>query len=246
MKNSISTPINDYREELKRLLNINDLELDNMFKSTLYSFKKQLEKITGENFIDSLMKLDYNKLVIFNKDEDILNDIVYEHDIYEKNINEKKNCFVCLCGKTHLKNLHLFSHSKLEENQFVIGSSCIIQVSKLQNAYKDNISLCQKLQDFVNDLTTAERLNAYKSCYKCGERCIRKDTNYKLEHMHNYCRSCLLGKSNNFIKCSDCDDKVILASQPLPHDKNKFKEICGKCWHYQNKNKGWYKKKYNI
>ena len=243
---SISTPINDYREELKRLLKINDAELDNMFKSTLYSLKKNLEKITGENFIDSLMNLDYKELVIFNKHEDNLNLTAFQHDIYEKNINENKNCFLCLCGKSHLKKLHLFSHTKLIENQLIIGSSCIVQVSKLQKAYFDNLNLCKKLQGLVDDLTTAERLNAYKSCYKCGDLCIRKDTDYKLEHMHNYCRPCLLGKNNNFIKCSNCDDKVIMASQPLPYDKNKFREICGMCWHRQNKNKIWYKNKYKL
>lgn len=241
--------IEKYKEELKILLNISEEELDKKFKSTLYSFKKNMEEINGDNFINSLMKLNYCEMVEYDKDEDSIHTIIDKHFIYDKNVNNNKDCFLCLCGKSHLKNLHLFNHSDLNGNQLIIGSSCIKQVCKLQDAYTENQILTQKLNQINGDVKLAEKMKVYKPCYKCQDLCINKNTNYKYEHMNNYCRDCLKGKLHNFIKCTRCDIKVIPASQPLPSYNNenndKFKEICGKCWHQVNENEPWYKKKYN-
>lgn len=236
--------VEKYKQELKTLLNLSDDELDKKFKSTLYSFKKNMEDINGDTFINSLMKLDYNEMVEYEKDEDSVQGIAQSNQIYDKNVDDNKDCFLCLCGKSHLKNLHLFRHDDLDE-QLIIGSSCIKQVGRLQDAYTENQILKNKLDELMGDVKNAEKMKNYKPCYRCGDLCINKDTNYKYEHMNNYCRDCLVGKKHNFIKCTMCHIKVIPASQPLPYDKNKFKEICGKCWHKTNENKEWYKKKYN-
>ena len=242
---TLSTDIEKYKSELKILLIISEEELNKKFKSTLYSFKRNMEEINGDSFIKSLMKLDYNKMIEYNKDEDSVQHLASTHWIYDKNVDENKDCFLCLCGKSHLKNLHLFKHEDLNASSLIIGSSCIKQVCSLQEAYNENQSLIQKLSELMCGVKLSERMKHFKSCYKCQDLCISKDTDYKFEHMNNYCRDCLVGKKHNFIKCSMCDIKVIPASQPLPYDSNKFKEICGKCWHKVNENKEWYKKKYN-
>tara|TARA_R110002153_G_scaffold151087_2_gene302533 strand:- start:2822 stop:3568 length:747 start_codon:yes stop_codon:yes gene_type:complete len=239
-----SESVEKYKKELISLLNISEQELNAIFKSTLYSLKHKLEQIGGESFLQSLMKLDYNDTIEYDKEEDSLNEIAYCNNIYDKNVDKNKGCFLCLCGKSHLKNLHLFAHEDLEE-QVIIGSSCIKQVCSLQDAYSENLELKDKLNGLYDDVKTAERNKNNKPCYKCGDLCINKSTNYKFEHMNNYCRDCLVGKTHSYIKCSKCHIKVIPASQPLPYDKNKFKEICGRCWHKANEMKDWYKKKYN-
>ncbi len=237
--------VEKYKKELTQLLDISESELNAKFKSTLYSFKKQMEEINGDNFISSLMKLDYNKLIEYDEDLDSVTELANKNNIYDKNVDHDKDCFLCLCGKSHLKNLHLFDHEDTED-QILIGSSCIKQVANLQEAYVDNLALKNKLNELSSDVKLAEKTRNNKPCYKCGNLCINKSTNYKFAHMNNYCRDCLVGKTHSFIKCSSCHNKVIPASQPLPYDKTKFKEICGKCWHRQNEHKDWYKKKYNI
>jgi len=237
--------IEKYKNELMIKLNLSKEELDKKFKSTLYSFKNEMESIGNNNFIQSIMKLNYNEMVEFDKEEENIGYIQCEHNIYDKNVDTNKDCFLCICGKAHLKNLHLFEHEDLEGKQLVIGSSCIKQVEKLKMAYAENKELCDKLNTIISDLKDAEKVKKYKSCYKCKDLCINKTTDYKFPHMKNYCRYCLVGKTHSYIKCSRCKIKVLPASQPLPYDNNKFKEICGKCWHHENKNKQWYKKKYN-
>ena len=240
---STNKDILKYKEELKHLLNYSDEELDATFKSTLYSFKKKMEDINNDDFITSLMKLRFNRLIEYDKEEDSPSTMKVQYNLYDKNVDMIKDCFLCLCGKSHLKYLYLFTHEDCDE-ELVIGSSCIQQVAKLQQAYKENQDLVEHLQEIIKEVKTAEIMKNNKPCYKCNDYCIKKDVEYKFPHMKNYCKGCLVGKQCNFVKCSRCNEKVIPASQPMPFDKTTFKEICGKCWHQVNKNETWYKKKY--
>jgi hypothetical protein len=246
-KNSTMSDIAKYKKILMEKLNVNEDTIDKMFKSTLYSFKNQLEKLGQSSFIESLMKLEYKEMVEFKEDDDDFNTIKDDNDIHDVNVKPNKDCFVCLCGKQHLKNLHLFSHSNIDGKCLVIGSSCINQVEKIKKAYADNKELVKKLEKINGQIKNAEKLAKIKKdlkpCYRCGDMCLKKSSKTTHPHKKNYCVKCLVGKQKNFIKCNSCYIKVIPASKPLPFG-NGFQEICSPCWHKKNADKDWYKKKY--
>jgi hypothetical protein len=233
-----------YKQELKDLLNVSTEELDKMFKSTLYTFKAQMENIGGGDFLSSLMKLSYDQMVIYDKHTDCVDDIQSSNNIADINIKETANvdkCFMCLCGKSHLHNLHIFNHNDCEQ-KLVIGSTCIKQVEKLKDAYIENAELCQKLDVIITSLKSNEKLLTHKPCYKCGDLVIKKNYQYQKPHMMNYCKDCLCGKDKNFIHCSTCHIKVIPASQPINSwTQGKFKIDCGRCWYQKNKHQSWMK-----
>lgn len=246
MSSMTMSNLEKYKNELKQLLNINDEELAKKFKSTMWSFKKQIEEIGGEgDFIKSLLKLDYDDMVVYDKDEDNVDDTQICNHIDDRNVKDCKDekAFVCLCGKTHLKNLHLFTHEDCDK-KLVIGSSCITQVEQLKDAYKSNKDLVLKLEGIIKKLKTSEKLLTHNPCKKCGDVCIKKNYEYKNPHQKNYCKDCLCGKSKCWIHCKTCYIKVLPASQPLNSwTKGKFKEDCGKCWYNKNKHQSWMKKK---
>ncbi len=245
---STSTNMNtsEFKQLIKNKLNISDEQLTKLFKSTLYSFKSELEQIGGQTFIDSLMDLSYDKMIEYDEEEDDYNSTKTNENIYEKNCKDEKECFLCICGKQHLKNLHIFNHNKTDKC-IVIGSSCITQVEKLKNVYSENQALANKLGQIITKLKDNEKLakkmKTHKPCAKCGDLCINKKGGYKYPHMNNYCRTCLLGKDKCWIKCSQCCVKLVKPSQPMPFGEG-FKKICGSCWHHNNKDKSWYKNKY--
>lgn len=236
----------EYKTELKELLNVSEEELDIMFKSTLYSFKKQMEDIGGGDFIASLMKLDYADMVVYEKGVDFVDTIKNANNISDINVKDTgdKN-FMCLCGKQHLQNLHLFNHQDCPD-KLVIGSTCIQQVEKLKLAYKDHTELCEKLDSIITSLKTSERVRTHNPCYKCEDLVIKKGYDYVKPHMKNYCKECLCGKDKDFIHCNICLTKVIPASVPVSKwAKGKFKEICGKCWYDKNKHHSWMRNRSN-
>ena len=108
----------NFRALIKEKLKLKEEEVDDVFKSTLYSFKKEIEDIGGEDFIKSFMKLKYKKMVVFDKNLDTKEDITEGECIREKNTYSKG--FKCICGKKHLKNLHLFGHPKLEKERLLV------------------------------------------------------------------------------------------------------------------------------
>jgi len=229
-----------YKNFLMTKLDVNEDELKKLFKNTLYPFKKCMEEL-GDNFLSSLMKLNYKRLVEYNKDDDDLHQVVCENNIDEERNVKNGNNFMCLCGKAHLKNLHIFSHENTIKN-LVIGSSCIHQVEKLKLVYSENIELCNKLNNIISQLKTAEKRLTHKECYKCGDLSIKKNKDYPHPNQKIYCKDCLL-KNKDFIKCECCFFKTIKGGQRDYHGK--YKRICGTCWHNNNRNEEWYKRKYN-
>jgi len=230
-----------YKTELKNKLNINDEELGIMFKSTLYPLMARLEQIGGCDFIASLMKLDYDEMVVFCPDIESVRHFQSSNNIGDVNVKSddgEHKCFKCLCGKQHLINLHLFDHADCD-NKLVIGSTCIKQIEKFKLVYSADQALCQKLDSILASLKTSEKLITHKPCYKCNDLVIKKDYEYAKPDLMNYCRDCLVGHDKNFIHCKMCKHRVIPASEPLPYDNKKFKEICKSCWYAQNKNKSW-------
>ena len=238
-----STNINAYKKEIMDRLEINEEIYNKTFKSTLYSFKKEMENL-GQNFISSLMMLEYDKLITYDKNDKTVSDIVEYNNIYNKNVKKDNECFMCLCGKQHLKNLHLFNHENCD-NTIIIGSSCIEQVGSLKEAYKENRELYEHLTKINNRMKFNEKKKqdklTKKECYKCKLFLIKKDYNYSNPHHNNYCKNCVnkYGK----IVCSQCNLNRIDASIPMKYNKNEFKKICKGCWIENNKGKAWFGKK---
>ncbi len=219
-------------------------ELKEEFNKTFYCLKKNLEEINNQSLVDSLLSLDYKELVEFDKEFDDYEKMKEEQDIYIK--NQGVNNFKCICGKQHLKYLNIFSHNECDKN-IIIGSSCVKEVEKLIDIYTDNQQFVNFLTELISEVKETEKSymkkKTHKPCYKCGDLCIKLNYDYKFKHMNNYCRSCLLGKNKSWVKCKRCFQKVIPASQKKPFGTG-FKDICGGCWHKDNREKSWYKNKY--
>lgn len=210
-------------------------ELNKEFSKTFFCLKKNLEEINNQSLVDSLLSLDYKELVEFDEEFDDYEKIKEENDIYIKNCGN--NNFKCVCGKQHLKYLHIFTHDECDKN-IIIGSSCVKEVEKLIEFYKENQEFVNFLTNLISQAKETEKVyrkkKTHKSCYKCGDLCVKLGYDYKFKHMTNYCRSCLLGKNKSWIKCNICFQKVIPASEKKPYGKG-FKEMCGKCW-YKSRN----------
>tara|TARA_R110002153_G_scaffold274315_1_gene448468 strand:- start:11933 stop:12763 length:831 start_codon:yes stop_codon:yes gene_type:complete len=243
--------IENQKQQLMELLGKSSEEMEEYFKGTMYSFKYQIEKMGGDNLFKSIMDLDYVDLVEYIKEKDNVEDIVEGNDLNEdlcvnKSKGEKK--FMCLCGKAHLKNLHIFRH-KNEDKQFVIGSSCINQVEKLKDLYSGNLELKEKLEFIVGQLKQSEKKLTHNKCQKCGDfEVSRKEKkSYKNEKCEKlYCKSCLsITKYKNKIKCQSCYISIWAGAKSSPYQKEYNKE-CPKCWHKSNKNEEWYKRKYPV
>ena len=230
------------KTELKEKMNINDEQLGELFKSTMFSLMAKVKEIGGTDFITSIMNMDYDKMVKYDPDDfKSVDAIQREENIDDVNIgnkDEKKN-FKCLCGKPHLHKLNLFDHKNCDK-KLVIGSTCIGQVEKLKEVYHENTELCNKLDTIISCCATSERLITHKPCFKCGDLVIKKDYPYVKPHMMNYCRECLVGKDKDEIHCGICKYKKIPASQPLnKKTRDKFKDKCPSCWYAQNKHQPW-------
>ena len=77
-------------------------ELAKKFKSTMWSFKKQIEEIGGEgDFIKSLLKLDYADMVVYNKEEDDVDTTQMCNHIDDRNVKQcvDEKAFVRACSK---------------------------------------------------------------------------------------------------------------------------------------------------
>ena len=64
-----------FKQLIKTRLRINDDELTKQFKTTLYSFKRELELIGEKSFIDSLMDLSYDKMIQYDGNKDCFHKI---------------------------------------------------------------------------------------------------------------------------------------------------------------------------
>ena len=212
------------KTKIGELYDLNQEELDKKCKKTLFLFKKQMEEIGGGNFLNSLSKLAHNKLRIYDKEEECVGSVAAAENISERNIHQANNNFVCLCGKQHLKNLHIFSHQDCDEN-IVIGSSCIKQVEMIADLYKDNVELFGKLTEILRKLKEAEKVLSHNLCQGCENVWIpknKKNVSYAWER--DICKDCL-SKYKTHWRCSRC---------PKWHKIKKtmrgWNKICWQCW----------------
>ena len=213
----------NFRALIKEKLKLKEEEVDDVFKSTLYSFKKEIEDIGGEDFIKSFMKLKYKKMVVFDKNLDTKEDITEGECIREKNTYSKG--FKCICGKKHLKNLHLFGHPKLDKERLIIGSKCIEQVKTLKKVYEDNEELKKKFEKILKKLKKNEKILTHKACLKCGDLSITKNYEYDNEHRKHFCNKCIVNKK--FINCYNCESRRIYIQKDY---YGNFKKYCLPCY----------------
>jgi len=213
----------EFRNLIMKKLELQEEEVDDVLKSTLYSFKKEIEEIGGEDFIKSFMKLKYNKMIIYDKTEINKQEIIEGECIREKNTFDKG--FKCICGKKHLKNLHLFKHPKLEKEKLIIGSRCIEQVKLLKKVYEDNEGLKKKFDKILKKLKANEKILTHKNCLKCGELSITKDYEYENENRKHFCSNCIVNKK--YIYCYHCNNKTIKIEKDW---YGNFKKYCYPCY----------------
>ena len=100
-------------------------EISSQFDTTYAPLLEGLKKLDPScDLIQSLLKMNYIRLVIYGGGSSRLEEICSSHYIdRERNVcrdkKGKKN-FKCLCGKQHLKELNLFTHTEIE-HRIIIG-----------------------------------------------------------------------------------------------------------------------------
>ena len=213
--------------ELAEKLELSVEDLRKKIKKTYFKTKRHLEQIGNNEFLESLKQLDYKEMIQFDEVCDDIKSVAANNDIGNRNIDD--DCFMCLCGKKHLKNLHIFNHEQCEDS-LVIGSSCIKQIAEVMSAYKDNEDLYNKIQNIINKVKDAEKI------LRCN-KCLRCDTNWCSKQAKGirkyFCKDCIITnwKGEDCIHCIRCNK-----TRPIKKTYEGYALLCMGCW---KKDKGY-------
>tara|TARA_R110000823_G_scaffold118370_6_gene242171 strand:- start:359 stop:1039 length:681 start_codon:yes stop_codon:yes gene_type:complete len=197
-------------------------ELELEFNKTFIALKKNLLDISNKtDLLDAICDLDYINNIHFDDDEDDPIKLININNI-DGDLHYKKDNFKCLCGKTHLKNLNIFSLKNKEQN-IIIGSTCIDRIHNLTSIHSKNIALINKITEILEliDIDITKKEN--NPCLKCGDLAIKKKTDYKNPHRNHLCKTCII--SNNYIYCKDCPKKI-----NIEYLRGTIKIRCKSCW----------------
>jgi len=219
--------LNSIKTEQKKTAQ--ELELE--FSNTFIALKKNLLDISYRNdLLEAVCDLDYLDNVKYDEDEDDPFKIINQHEI-DCDLHFPKDNFKCLCGKTHLKNLNIFSLDGKDEN-IIIGSTCIDRIQNLTSIHTKNEKLLNKITEILQLIDVDIKKNENKPCLKCGEYAIKKKTDYKNPHRNHLCKTCII--NNNYIHCKECPKKI-----KIEYLRGTIKIRCKSCW-WKNRNKNQY------
>ena len=198
-------------------------ELELEYNSTFIALKKNLLDISGiDDLIKSVLMLEYINNEKFEDDYEGEATEIIDNNNIDSQLHWKNENFRCLCGKSHLKNLNIFSLENKEKN-IIIGSTCIDKIHILSKLHQNNEALINKITEILQlmDIDTTKKEN--KPCLKCGEYLIKKKTDYKNPHRKNLCKICII--KNNYICCKDCPKKI-----KIEYLRGTIKIRCKSCW----------------
>ena len=199
------------------------IELEVEFSKTFIALKKNLIDISKtDDLLKVVCNLNYINNVKYSDDEeDDPIKIIIDNNIDEE-LHYRNENFRCICGKTHLKNLNIFSLNKKDKN-IIIGSTCIERIATLSNIYTKNIKLINKITEILQLIDIDIIKNENNPCLKCGDLSIKKKTEYKNPHRKNLCKTCII--SNDCIFCKDCPKKI-----SIEYLRGTIKIRCKSCW----------------
>ena len=229
--------MNEYEALLSKIeaeFDITREELNKRMRQTFVPLKKKLEEIGKCSMTDSIKDLTYKDFVDYNSAEEDLDSVQTQHNISEDNVSRKCEKFRCVCGKTHLKNLHLFTH-KNKEDTIIIGSSCIEQLTILRDLYKDNEELAKRIDTIYLLMKKGERTKTHNKCITCKEYNINKKkinegSPLEIEIKNKICRRCRDLVANK-IRCKDCMSWIEISKDY----KGQVKRRCLECWKTKKK-----------
>lgn len=130
--------------------------------------------------------------------------------IVNKTVDNSNNSY-CICGK----NIIYLYHCVYNDEEFILGSICILKV--IENE-KDNLDI----KKFKKEL--------FNKCYGCKKYKISKEKEYKNDICYNVCSSCRIGYNN--YECRKCKTVV---------DYKKGDRKCKRCIINKEKEKGLFK-----
>jgi hypothetical protein len=187
---------------------------------TWIKLKEGLESLVDSGTLEeAIEKLEFYTTANVNLMEN------WEHDntISEICIGGHDN-YKCLCGKQHLKLLHIFNVDG-REDKYIIGSSCIDHIRRLREEYEDNQELMDKICEISGFCLHGEYALKHKACLRCGERAIRIGYDYKQKLRKDFCSDCLT--KGDMLRCMDCRYRSIQIEKDY---KGCYKRLCKRCW----------------
>jgi ribosomal protein L32 len=188
---------------------------------TWIKLKEGLESLVDSGTIEeAIEKLEFYTTANVNLMEN------WEHDntISEICIGGHDN-YKCLCGKQHLKLLHIFNVEG-REDKYIIGSSCIDHIRRLREEYEDNLELLEKIGDISICCIKGEYDQKHKACLRCGEMKIRKGYEYKKPFKKDFCGDCITNEG--YFRCMDCKYGRFGVEKDY---QGNYKTLCKRCWY---------------
>jgi hypothetical protein len=207
-------------------------EISSQFDTTYGPLLEGLKKLDPRcDLIQSLLKMNYIVLVSAGAGDREVEKLCNHYYIdRERNVcidkKGKKN-FKCVCGKQHLKDLNLFTHTELE-HRFIIGSACVRKLKDLKEVCGEYSELMVKIEEIMEKFGFAQRKKEYRRCWSCRKHTIKRDYEYKEYLNKHFCKNCLVTrKKQHYIPCQCCKTEIPVMRT---NDKKAWRLLCKKCW----------------
>ena len=188
---------------------------------TWVKLKEGLESLVDSGTLEeAIEKLDFHTTANVN----LLENLSEDSNISGVCKGETTDSYKCLCGKQHLKLLHIFNVDG-KEDRYIIGSSCIDHIRRLREEYKDNQELLDKISEISGYCLQGEYDVKRKACVRCGKRTIRLGYEYKQKLRKEFCTDCLT--KGDLLRCMDCRYRPVEIEKDYKGD---YKTLCKRCW----------------